>query len=76
MKGRVCLPPDLRKELELKKVKSVILRETPEGFLLIPGRGVDFQAEFKKALSSEPKRIGKPENWPPSKMKRIWEGAA
>ena len=76
MKGRVCLPPELRKELELKRVRSVILKETPEGFLLIPGRRVDFLAEFKKILSSKPKRVGKPENWPPWKMKKIWEGAA
>jgi len=39
---------------------------------MIPGKSVNFIEEFRKIIASEPPRTGKPENWPPSKMKAIW----
>lgn len=67
-KGRLCIPPEIREQIG----DSAILKKTPEGFLLIPGRPTNFLDEFRKAIVSEPPRTGKPENWPPSKMKSIW----
>ena len=67
-KGRISLPPEFREELG----DTVVATKTPEGLLLKPGRKADFFEEFKRAITSEPKRTGKPENWPPKKMKAIW----
>ena len=67
-KGRITIPPELRKEIG----DTVVLRETPEGIMIIPGKAVDFIEEFQKTITSEPPRTGKPENWPPSRMKAVW----
>jgi len=67
-KGRICIPPELRKEIG----DVVVLKETPEGLLLVPGKATDFVEEFRKTVGSEPPRTGKPENWPPSRMKLMW----
>ncbi|MFQ6094860.1 MAG: AbrB/MazE/SpoVT family DNA-binding domain-containing protein [Candidatus Bathyarchaeia archaeon] len=67
-KGRICIPLELRKEIG----DVVILRRTPEGFIIVPGKPVDFIEEFRKTVTSEPPRTGKPENWPPSRMKAMW----
>jgi DNA-binding transcriptional regulator/RsmH inhibitor MraZ len=67
-KGRLCISPQLRQQLG----DTVILKKTPEGYLIIPGKQTNFLDEFKKIIVSEPKRTGKPENWSPEKMKEIW----
>lgn len=67
-KGRICIPPEMREELG----DVVILKKTPEGFAIIPGKPVDFFEEFRETITSNPPRTGDPENWPPSKMKGIW----
>lgn len=67
-KGRICLPSEFREELgevfAIKKIQS--------GLLLIPGKPKDFLEEFRKIVTTEPTRTGKPENWSPSRMKGIW----
>ena len=67
-KGRVCIPADIREQFG----DVAVLKKTPKGYLLVPGNQTDFLEEFRKIITSEPRRTGKPENWPPSKMKSIW----
>jgi DNA-binding transcriptional regulator/RsmH inhibitor MraZ len=67
-KGRICLPPDIRAEMG----DTVIATRTPKGILITAGRKKEFIEEFNKTITTEPKRTGEPENWPPEKMKDIW----
>jgi len=67
-KGRLCIPPEIREQIG----DTATLKKTPEGFLIVPGKPANFLDEFRKIIASEPPRTGKPENWPPSKMKSIW----
>ncbi|HDO21216.1 MAG: AbrB/MazE/SpoVT family DNA-binding domain-containing protein [archaeon GB-1845-036] len=67
-KGRIYLPREVREEIG----DFVILEKSEEGFILKPGEVTNFLEEFKRSITSEPPRTGKPENWPPSKMKAIW----
>ena len=67
-KGRLCIPPEIREQIG----DIAILKKTNEGFLIMPGQARNFIDEFRKVIASEPPRTGKPENWPPSKMKAIW----
>ena len=67
-KGRLCIPPEIREQIG----DIAILKKTNEGFLIMPGQPRDFLDEFRKVITSKPPRTGKPENWPPSKMKTIW----
>lgn len=67
-KGRLCIPPEIREQIG----DIAILKRTNEGFLIMPGQARNFIDEFRKVIASEPPRTGKPENWPPSKMKAIW----
>jgi bifunctional DNA-binding transcriptional regulator/antitoxin component of YhaV-PrlF toxin-antitoxin module len=67
-KGRLCIPPEIREQIG----DTAILKKTDEGFLIMPGQPRSFLDEFRKVIASEPPRTGKPENWPPSKMKAIW----
>ncbi|MDJ0269103.1 MAG: MraZ N-terminal domain containing protein [Aigarchaeota archaeon] len=69
-RGRLSIPSDIRDEVG----DEVILRRTPEGFLLIPAKQHNFLEEFRRIISSEPQRTGKPENWDPKKMKSVWLG--
>ncbi|MBW1932304.1 MAG: hypothetical protein JRI56_04640 [Deltaproteobacteria bacterium] len=69
-KGRICLPPEFREEVG----DAVVVRRTPKGLLIQRSMKVDFLEEFRKAITSEPKRTGEPENWPPERMKGIWGG--
>ena len=67
-KGRIVLPREVRDEVG----DVVILEKIDDGFIIRRGEVKSFLDEFKQVITSEPKRSGKPENWPPSKMKRIW----
>ena len=67
-KGRICIPPEIREQIG----DTAILKKTSEGFLIMPGQARNFIDEFRKVIASEPPRTGKPENWPPSKMKAMW----
>jgi len=70
-KGRICIPAEIRAEIG----DTALIKKTPRGYLLLPGKQKDFLEEFKKLITSEPHRTGKPECWPPEKMKAIWKGA-
>lgn len=71
-RGRVSIPSELREALG----GVVTLEQTKDGILLTPAKARISKREFRNIIMSEPKRTGKPENWPPSRMKRIWtEGA-
>ncbi|MBM5805726.1 MAG: hypothetical protein FJZ49_06680 [Candidatus Verstraetearchaeota archaeon] len=70
-KGRLCIPPEIREQLG----GVAILKRTPEGFLITSGPPRNFLEEFRKVVTSEPPRTGKPENWPPSRMKAVWRTA-
>jgi bifunctional DNA-binding transcriptional regulator/antitoxin component of YhaV-PrlF toxin-antitoxin module len=67
-KGRLCIPAEIREEIG----DVAILKKTSKGYLIVPGKKEDFLEEFRKLITSEPRRTGKPEFWPPSKMKDIW----
>ncbi len=67
-KGRLCIPSEMREEIG----ETAILKKTRDGYLLLPGKPTDFMNEFKKTISSEPKRTGKPKLTTPKQMKSIW----
>jgi bifunctional DNA-binding transcriptional regulator/antitoxin component of YhaV-PrlF toxin-antitoxin module len=67
-KGRLCIPSEIREELG----DTAVLKKTSEGYLLVPGKPTDFLDEFRKVISSEPKRKGKPKLVSPKEMKSIW----
>ena len=67
-KGRLYIPPEIREQIG----DTATLKKTPEGYLIVPGQPRNFIDEFRKIIVSEPPRTGKPENWPPSKMKAVW----
>lgn len=68
-KGRICIPPEIREEIG----ETALLKRTNAGFLIAPGgKGSDFFEDFRDAILSAPPRTGKPENWPPSRMKAVW----
>ena len=67
-KGRICIPPEIREKIGT----TATLKKTPEGFLIVPGKPVDFLEEFRKVISAEPKRKGKPKLASPKDMKSTW----
>ena len=67
-KGRMCIPAKIREEIG----DTATIKRTPQGFLLIPGKREDFLEEFKKLITSEPKRKGKPKLATPEEMKSVW----
>jgi DNA-binding transcriptional regulator/RsmH inhibitor MraZ len=67
-KGRICLPAEIREEIG----NTATIKRTSQGFLLIPGKHEDFLEEFKKLITSEPKRKGKPKLATPEEMKSVW----
>ena len=67
-KGRICIPVEIREEIG----NTATLKKTPQGYLLIPGKREDFLEEFKKLITSEPKRQGKPKLASPKEMKSVW----
>ncbi len=67
-KGRLCIPAEIREQIG----EIAVLKKTPEGYLIVPGKQADFLEEFRKVVTSKHKRTGKPENWSPAKMKSIW----
>ncbi len=67
-KGRLYIPVDIRDQIG----DTVTLKKTSEGFLIVPSKPKNFMEEFRKVITSEPPRTGRPENWPPSKMKALW----
>lgn len=68
-RGRICLPDEIRKELG----DVVTLKKTSKGYLLTPDKQTKFLEEFRKVISSEPKRRGKPKLVSPEEMKAIWK---
>ena len=71
-KGRLCIPPEIREQIG----DTATLKKTSEGFIIIPGKQVNFQEEFRKIITSEPKRKGKPKLISPKGMKSIWRTTA
>ena len=67
-KGRICIPSQIREEIG----DTAILKKTSEGYLIIPGKPRDFLEEFRKVISAEPKRKGKPRLVSPEEMKSVW----
>ena len=68
-KGRVRIPREFMEDIG----ESVVVKKTREGLLILPGEEQDFLGEFTKLIKSEPKRIGKPRNPPPARMKHVWK---
>jgi hypothetical protein len=64
----LCIPAEIREEIG----DIAILRRTPHGYLLLSGKKEDFMEEFRKVITSEPRRKGKPTLLSPDEMKVIW----
>jgi bifunctional DNA-binding transcriptional regulator/antitoxin component of YhaV-PrlF toxin-antitoxin module len=67
-KGRICIPAEIREEIG----DTATLKKTPEGYLIVSGKQMDFREEFIKLITSEPKRKGKPKLATPEEMKSVW----
>ena len=67
-KGRVCIPAEIREQIG----DVAVLKKTAKGYLLMPGKKKDFLEEFRKVMTSEPRRTGKPKLVSPEEMKSIW----
>jgi bifunctional DNA-binding transcriptional regulator/antitoxin component of YhaV-PrlF toxin-antitoxin module len=67
-KGRLCIPVEIREQIG----DVAVLKKTSKGYLLLPGEREDFLEEFRRVISSEPKRRGKPKFVSPKEMKAIW----
>jgi DNA-binding transcriptional regulator/RsmH inhibitor MraZ len=67
-KGRMCLPAEIREKIG----DAATITETPQGYLIIPGKKEDFIDSFNKMITSEPKRKAKPKLATPEEMKSIW----
>jgi bifunctional DNA-binding transcriptional regulator/antitoxin component of YhaV-PrlF toxin-antitoxin module len=68
-KGRICIPQKIREQIG----DTATLKQTTEGFLIVPGEPTNFQEEFRKVICSEPKRKAKPKLATPKEMKSIWK---
>jgi len=71
-KGRLCIPAEIREQIG----DVAVLKKTPKGYLLLPGERKDFLEEFRKVITSEPRRTGKPKFASPKEMKAIWRTKA
>jgi hypothetical protein len=49
-----------------------MMEKITKGFLIVPGKKVDFIESFNKIIISEPERKGKPELATPEEMKSVW----
>ncbi len=67
-KGRLCIPAEFREEIG----DAAIMKKTPQGFLIVPGKQENFIESFNKTITSEPKRKGKPKLATPEEMKTAW----
>jgi len=70
-KGRIVIPPEVRRELQTDHHRSLLIRRTPVGYILERGKGETFFERFRKLISSEPERTGKPLNLPASRARRV-----
>jgi len=68
-KGRICLPSEMREDMG----DIVVAKKTSKGVLIQKGEKSDFLDEFKRVISSEPKRVGEPKNPTTEEMKSTWE---
>jgi bifunctional DNA-binding transcriptional regulator/antitoxin component of YhaV-PrlF toxin-antitoxin module len=67
-KGRICIPAEIR-----EKIGDVaVIKNTPQGILITPGKQEDFVEAFNRMITSEPKRKGKPKLVTPEEMKSVW----
>lgn len=67
-KGRICIPAQIRGKIG----EIAVIKTTPQGILITPGKQEDFIEAFNKIITSEPKRRGKPKLATPKEMKSIW----
>jgi len=70
-KGRICIPAEIRSKIG----EIAIIKNTPQGILISPGKQEDFIEAFNKLITSEPKRKGKPKLATPQEMKSVWRTA-
>ena len=68
-KRRTCISHEFREELR----GVVVPRKTRKGTLLSRAENRDFVDEFRRVMSSEPRRTGVPENPSAEEMKAIWK---
>lgn len=67
-KGRFTIPSEFRESIG----ETVTVMRTEDGILIAPGGDSTFQERFGRVIASEPTRTGRPENWSPARMKRVW----
>jgi len=69
-KGRIVIPPEVRRELQTDRYKFILIRRTPVGFILERGKGETFFERFRKLIVAEPERTGRPLNQPSPRARR------
>lgn len=65
----------LKERADLESGDVLILKKSSRGLVLAPGKRRNFFEKFREVIGSDPERIGRPENWSPSKIKKIWKKA-
>lgn len=76
-KNRVRIPQDLADSVGVRPGTRVALIQRRKSLVIKPIRRREGKTQLEKLnemLTAEPRRTGKPENWPPHKMKKIWKG--
>jgi antitoxin component of MazEF toxin-antitoxin module len=58
---------------EMTDHESVSLKRARVALILTPARRRDYLSKTRELIETPPKRTGKPGNWKPSKMKKIWK---
>ncbi len=74
-KGRILLPPELRNELDLEPGDSVSPKRTRGVLIVTPSKKADSVSRFRELIETPLSRLGRPQNWKPSKMKSVWKTA-
>jgi hypothetical protein len=62
--------------MHVVNVKEVTVKMKSKRKMKLPNKHEEFLEEFKKLITSEPKRKGKPKLATPEEMKSIWKTIA
>ncbi len=54
---------------------SVSVKRTRGGLIVMPSKKADYVSRFRELIETPPSRLGRPQNWKPSKMKSVWKTA-
>lgn len=75
-KNRVRIPQDIADSIGVKPGSKVAVVQKRGSLVILPLKRRGEKTELEKLneiLTARPRRTGKPENWGPREMKRIWK---